>query len=80
MKLHKVRLDKKAVFPLPPITAIFLLLAYFGCFGLLSITAASIAGSFAVKWSGRKRGRAVKSCSPFSAVKWRRQKSRRSRI
>ena len=29
--------------PLPPMTTIFLFLAYFGCFGLLSMVSASVA-------------------------------------
>lgn len=38
------------------------------------------ADGFAVKMERTKAGgRAVKSCSPFSAAKWQRQKSRRSR-
>ena len=32
-----------------------------------------------LEWSRRKRGRIFLSCSPFSAAKWQRQKSRRSR-
>ncbi len=38
------------------------------------------ADGFAVKMKRTKTGgRVVKSCSPFSAAKWQRQKSRRSR-
>ena len=39
------------------------------------------ADGFAVKMKLTKTGgRIVKSCSPFSAAKWQRQKSRRSRV
>ena len=45
-----------------------------------TVSRRSSADGFAVKMKRTKAGgRVVKSCSPFSAAKWQRQKSRRSR-
>ena len=46
-----------------------------------TVSRRSSADGFAVKMKQTKAGgRIVKSCSPFSAAKWQRQKSRRSRV
>ena len=46
----------------------------------LTVSRHSSADGFAVKMERAKAGgRVVKSCSPFSAAKWQRQKSRQSR-